>query len=90
MTYHSAENVLRCHYCGQEAPVPKVCPECGSPYIKYFGVGTQRVEEEVHKLFPDVPTLRMDNDTTRTKDAHATLIERFRRGEARVLVGHTR
>lgn len=87
MTYHSAENVLRCHYCGQEAPVPKVCPECGSPYIKYFGVGTQRVEEEVHKLFPDVPTLRMDNDTTRTKDAHATLIERFRRGEARVLVG---
>ena len=87
MTYHSAENVLRCHYCGQETAVPKVCPECGSPYIKYFGVGTQRVEEEVHKLFPDVPTLRMDNDTTRTKDAHATLIERFRRGEARVLVG---
>ena len=87
MTYHSAENVLRCHYCGQEAAVPKVCPECGSPYIKYFGVGTQRVEEEVHRLFPDVPTLRMDNDTTRTKDAHATLIERFRRGEARILVG---
>ena len=80
MTYHSAENVLRCHYCGQETAVPKVCPECGSPYIKYFGVGTQRVEEEVHRLFPDVPTLRMDNDTTRTKDAHATLIERFRRG----------
>ena len=50
-------------------------------------MGTQRVEEEVHKLFPDVPTLRMDNDTTRTKDAHAMLIERFRRGEARVLVG---
>lgn len=87
MTYHSAENVLRCHYCGQETAVPKVCPECGSPYIKYFGVGTQRVEEEVHRLFPDVPTLRMDNDTTRTKDAHATLIERFRRGEARILVG---
>ncbi len=67
MTYHSAENVLRCHYCGQEAAVPKVCPECGSPYIKYFGVGTQRVEEEVHNLFPDVPTLRMDNDTTRNQ-----------------------
>ena len=87
MTYHSAENVLRCHYCGQEMPVPRTCPECGSPYIKYFGVGTQRVEEEVRKFFPDVPVLRMDNDTTRTKDAHAQLLSRFRSGEARVLVG---
>lgn len=87
MTYHSGENVLRCHYCGQEVPVPRVCPQCGSAYIKYFGVGTQRVEEEVRRFFPDVPTLRMDNDTTRTRDAHATLIERFRRGEARVMIG---
>ena len=87
MTYHSAENVLRCHYCGQEMPVPHTCPECGSPYIKYFGVGTQRVEEEVRRFFPDVPVLRMDNDTTRTKDAHAQLLSRFRSGEARVLVG---
>ncbi|MDO5300030.1 MAG: primosomal protein N' [Clostridia bacterium] len=87
MTYHSSENVLRCHYCGQEAPVPQVCPECGSRYIKYFGVGTQRVEEEVRRHMPDVPVLRMDNDTTRTKDAHADLIARFRRGDARILVG---
>lgn len=87
MTYHSVENVLRCHYCGQEKNIPTVCPECGSPYIKYFGVGTQRVEEEVQKLFPNVPTLRMDNDTTRTKDAHATLLDQFRRGEAKILVG---
>ena len=87
MTYHSAENVLRCHYCGQEMPVPRTCPSCGSPYIKYFGVGTQRVEEEVRRFFPDVPVLRMDNDTTRTKDAHAQLLSRFRSGEARVLVG---
>ena len=87
MTYPSAENVLRCHYCGQEMPVPRTCPECGSPYIKYFGVGTQHVEEEVRKFFPDVPVLRMDNDTTRTKDAHAQLLARFRSGEARVLVG---
>ena len=87
MTYHSSERVLRCHYCGQEAPVPSACPECGSPYIKYFGVGTQRVEEEVRRHFPDVPVLRMDNDTTRTKDAHETLLSAFRRGEARILVG---
>lgn len=87
MTYHSSENVLRCHYCGQEAAVPTICPECGSSYIKYFGVGTQRVEEEVKKYFPQVPVLRMDNDTTHTKDAHETLLSGFRRGEARVLVG---
>ena len=87
MTYHSVENRLRCHYCGQEAPVPAVCPECGSRYIKHFGVGTQRVEEEVRKHFPGVPTLRMDVDTTSTKDAHETLLSRFRRGEARVMVG---
>ena len=87
MTYHSAGRVLRCHYCGQEAPVPQVCPECGSPYIKYFGVGTQRVEEEVRRHFPGVPLLRMDNDTTRTRDAHERMLSAFRRGEARVLVG---
>ena len=87
MTYHSVENVLRCHYCGQEKNIPTVCPECGSSYIKYFGVGTQRVEEEVKKIFPNVSTLRMDNDTTRTKDAHATLLEQFRRGDARILIG---
>ncbi|MBR5301552.1 MAG: primosomal protein N' [Clostridia bacterium] len=87
MTYHSTENALRCHYCGQEAPVPQVCPECESKYIKYFGTGTQRVEEEVKRFFPDVPVIRMDNDTTRQKDAHERLIAQFRRGEARILIG---
>lgn len=87
MTYHSSENVLRCHYCGREMPVPRTCPSCGSAYIKYFGVGTQRVEEEVRRFYPDVSLLRMDNDTTRTRDAHATLLERFRHGEAQVLIG---
>jgi len=87
MTYHSVENRLRCHYCGQEAPIPQVCPECGSRYIKHFGVGTQKVEEEVRRRFPGVPTLRMDNDTTRTKDAHAQLLSRFRHGEARIMIG---
>lgn len=87
MTYHSAEGVLRCHYCGQEQAVPTVCPQCGSKYIKYFGTGTQRVEEEVKKFFPEVPVLRMDNDTTRQKDAHERLLAQFRRGEAQILVG---
>ncbi|MBR1408834.1 MAG: primosomal protein N' [Clostridia bacterium] len=87
MTYHSSGNVLRCHYCGMEQPVPAECPECGSRYIRYFGTGTQRVEEEVRRRFPGVLALRMDNDTTRGKDAHATILERFRSGEAKILVG---
>ncbi len=87
MTYHSVGNVLRCHYCGQEQHVPEICPKCGSTHIKYFGIGTQRVEEEVHRIFPAVSTLRMDNDTTQQKDAHAILLERFRRHEAQILIG---
>ena len=87
MTYHQAENALRCHYCGKTLPPPKQCPQCGSGYIKYFGAGTQKVQEEVRRLFPDARVLRMDVDTTREKDAHARILGRFRSGEANVLVG---
>ena len=87
MTYHQAENVLRCHYCGAERPVPRKCPECASPYIKFFGVGTEQVVEEARRLLPGATILRMDYDTTRTKDAHAKILEAFRQGEADVLVG---
>ncbi len=87
MTYHQAENALRCHYCGKTLPPPKRCPQCGSGYIKYFGAGTQKVQEEVRRLFPDARVVRMDVDTTRQKDAHARILERFRAGEANVLVG---
>ena len=78
---------LRCHMCGAVAQPPEVCPECGSKYIRYFGSGTQRVEEEMHKLFPHVKTVRMDIDTTRERDAHAKLLGQFGRGEAQVLIG---
>ncbi len=78
---------LRCHMCGAVKPPPKTCPECGSRYIRYFGSGTQRVEEEMHKLFPTVKTVRMDVDTTRGRDAHAKLLDAFGRGEAQVLIG---
>ena len=78
---------LRCHMCGAERTPPTTCPECGSRYIRYFGSGTQRVEEEVHRLFPGVGTVRMDIDTTRGRDAHAKLLDRFGRGEAQVLIG---
>ncbi len=87
MTFHMADNLMRCHYCGHEIPPPTTCPECESPYIRYFGAGTQRVEEELHKLLPGIPVGRMDIDTTREKDSHERILGAFRRGETRVLVG---
>lgn len=73
--------------CGAVKPPPATCPECGNKYIRYFGSGTQRVEDEMHKLFPNVQTVRMDIDTTRERDAHAKLLGKFGRGEAQVLIG---
>ena len=87
MTYHQAGNLLKCHYCGNTMPPPKVCPSCGSAYIKYFGAGTQKVAEEAAKLFPEARIVRMDNDTTREKDAHEKILNRFRSGEANLLIG---
>ncbi|MDD3920363.1 MAG: primosomal protein N', partial [Eubacteriales bacterium] len=87
LTYHKTDGSIRCHYCGYTAKVPAVCPACGKPYLKYFGVGTQQVEEQLHELFPNVTSIRMDMDSTRTKDAHETLLSAFRRGEAQVLIG---
>ncbi|NLO85633.1 MAG: primosomal protein N' [Clostridiales bacterium] len=78
---------LRCHMCGAEKAPPTICPECGSKYIRFFGSGTQRVEEEMHKLFPSVKTVRMDIDTTRGRDAHAKLLGEFGEGRAQVLIG---
>lgn len=87
MTYHQSDERMHCHYCGQSKDPPATCPECGSRFIKYFGAGTQRVEEEVRKLLPGVPVSRMDVDTTQGKDGHLKLLEAFRKGETRVMVG---
>ncbi len=87
ITYHSSGEKMKCHYCGTEQDIPKTCPQCGSAYIRFFGDGTQKLEEEMRERFPNVPVLRMDADTTRKKDGHFLLLEKFRRGEARVLVG---
>ena len=87
MTYHQSDGLLHCHYCGDVRVPPRVCPECGSKFIKYFGTGTQKVEEEVRKLFPDVAVARMDVDTTGAKDAHEKILGDFRSGKTRVLVG---
>lgn len=89
MTYHKTRygETLRCHYCGKQRAVPEVCPECGKPYLKQFGIGTQQVEEQVHKHFPSARTLRMDLDTTRKKDAHMKILQAFGKGEADILIG---
>lgn len=89
MTYHlgAEDGLLRCHYCGQTMPPPEKCPECGSRYIRFFGAGTQKVEEEVQKLLPGIRTLRMDYDTTSGKDGHGKILEEFRSGRAKILIG---
>ncbi len=87
MTYHQSGEALKCHYCGAVKEPPAVCPKCASPFIKYFGAGTQRIEQDARKLFPDKRILRMDMDTTLTKDAHANILDAFRRREADILVG---
>lgn len=87
LTYHKTDDKAKCHYCGYTAKVPKLCPACGKPYIKYFGVGTQQVEEQLQTAFPEARAIRMDMDSTRSKDAHETLLSAFRRGEADVLIG---
>lgn len=89
MTYHvsGGDGLLHCHYCGHVQPPPETCPACGSHYIRYFGAGTQKVEEELHRLLPGVKTVRMDIDTTSGKDGHQKLLDEFRSGRARILIG---
>lgn len=89
LTYHigGGDGQLHCHYCGHMQPPPDSCPKCRSKYIRYFGAGTQKVEEELKRLFPDVGVVRMDVDTTSGKDGHAKLLDEFRSGRARILVG---
>ncbi|NLI20504.1 MAG: primosomal protein N' [Clostridiales bacterium] len=91
MTLHREEggraDEMRCHLCGATVPPPTVCPECGSAYIRYFGSGTQKVEEELRRLFPAVRSIRMDIDTTQKRDAHYQLLNAFREGKAQALIG---
>lgn len=87
LTFHMEEQLLKCHYCGFTKRMPTACPQCASRFIKQFGAGTQKVEEEVRARFPGVPVARMDMDTTSAKGAHERILGAFRRGETRVLVG---
>ena len=86
MTVHH-HTLLKCHYCGSEQSMPRVCPSCGSPYIAGFGVGTQKVEEFVQKEFPEARILRMDRDTTSGKDDMGRILQTFSEGGADILIG---
>lgn len=86
MVYHSSNEDMRCHYCGNTMPVPAECPACHSKRIKFFGTGTQKAEQEIMAL-PEVRVLRMDQDSTMAKFAHAEILSRFAGGERNVLIG---
>ncbi len=87
LTYHRSADRLNCHYCGYSIANVDHCPECGSKYIKFFGTGTQKIEEDLHTLFPAARVLRMDTDTTSGKNGHENILRRFGEGEADILLG---
>ncbi|OMF37519.1 primosomal protein N' [Paenibacillus sp. FSL H8-0548] len=87
LTYHQKSRALRCHYCGHAEQAPTTCPSCQSEHIRYFGTGTQRVEEELSKLFPGIRVIRMDVDTTTEKNSHEKLLKQFGDRKADVLLG---
>jgi primosomal protein N' (replication factor Y) len=96
LTYHlhsrdsskrMGKDTLRCHHCGYQRQVPKTCPECGGERIRHYGMGTQRVEAELQKMFPKARTLRWDHETTRQKGAHELILSHFTHHRADILIG---
>jgi primosomal protein N' (replication factor Y) len=87
LSYHSVEEDLVCHQCNYRAPVPEVCPQCGSRRIKFLGIGTQKVMEETARAFPGARLLRWDRDVTKGKYAHEEILDKFLAHEADVLIG---
>lgn len=87
MTYHRANGKLMCHYCGHIQPMTQRCPDCGSEHVRYSGIGTQRVEEELQQLFPAVRVLRMDTDTTMSRFAYEEKFKEFAEGGYDVMIG---
>ena len=86
LTYHSANNRLMCHYCGFSEPAPRRCPKCGGP-LKPIGTGTQKVQQELSELFPEMQTLRMDADTVSAVNTHEKILDRFQQERIPVLIG---
>ncbi|WP_410983880.1 primosomal protein N' [Bacillus cereus] len=87
LTYHKMNHRLKCHYCSYEENMPTACPACNSSHIRFFGTGTQKVEEEITKLFPEARVIRMDVDTTSRKGMHEKLLKAFGEEKADILLG---
>jgi len=87
LTLHKASSSMKCHYCSYEEHIPTACPECSSEHIRYFGTGTQKVEEELTKILPEARVIRMDVDTTSKKGAHEKLLDQFGQQKADILLG---
>jgi primosomal protein N' (replication factor Y) len=87
LTYHREDESLLCHYCGAKYKMINACTECGSPFIRYGGTGTERVVDELKKLFPKARILRMDRDTTQSKEGHFKILTQFSNRDADILVG---
>ncbi len=87
LVYHRDENVLKCHYCNNRYSSLDICPQCKSPHLRQGYIGTQKVAEQIRKMFPDKNVLRMDNDTTQNKDSHLEILRRFGERDADILVG---
>ena len=87
LTYHKYNNTLRCHYCGHTVKNYILCPKCNSKYIRYFGGGTQKIEEEIKTYFPQATTIRMDVDTTSGQNSHEKLLYEFSKNKTDILIG---
>ena len=87
LTYHRRQNVALCHYCNHEVPPPQECPDCGAKTVRFLGVGTEKVEAEVRKLFPSFSVERMDSDALRTRESYREVLDRFASGATKILVG---
>lgn len=87
LTYHKSNGKMVCHYCDYKTSVAKSCPSCDSKHIKFFGIGTEKIVDEVNKLFPKANVIRMDADTTGGRMSHETILNTFAQGKADILVG---
>ena len=87
LTYHMKQDKLKCHYCGYETNNVKECPECKSKNIRYFGTGTQKIEEQINKSFPSATTIRMDIDTVSKKNSYDTILNKFKDENIDILIG---
>lgn len=87
LTLHMSTHTLKCHYCGHEEPIPHTCPNCHSDKIRYFGTGTEKIEQELAQMYPEARIIRMDVDTTRKKGAYQRLLDQFGGQKADILLG---